>query len=112
LPKVPSPDRFFTHRCRKDTLALAQRGELEEAVELVERKSRHLANRGWEDPRLADAGIELSELLRWYETRSGLHEQSPEAYARRLGFPSARVFLRELLGQYLYAERGRISEPT
>ena len=69
-------------------LVLARRGELEQAATRVER-----------DPAVDDTA-DVAALLAWYRATSGIVEATPEAYARRLGLPSARAFLDHLVARY------------
>jgi hypothetical protein len=85
-------------------LALGLDGHLAQTLELVARKRRYLMDRGLSNPTLTDAGVDLATLLDWYERRCGLAAPSPESYAERLGLPSARSFLTELLGQFIFAK--------
>jgi hypothetical protein len=85
-------------------LALGLDGHLAQTVELVARKRRYLMDRGLSNPTLTDGGVDIPTLLDWYERRCGLAAASPEHYAERLGLPSARSFLTELLGQFIFAK--------
>jgi hypothetical protein len=76
-------------------------GRYGEIVDRVADKWRRLAQRGMSNPSLDDAGIAIEELLRWYEERWGPVTTDWDAHASELGFPSARLFLTELLAEYL-----------
>lgn len=53
---------------------------------------------------LAEMGITLDDIQRWYETRIGPMVPDPETHARHLGFPTLRDFIDEVLIAYLGAQ--------
>jgi len=68
-------------------LALARRGELPATIRSLERTS-------------AGRDEDLGTVLEWYRQSSGVVESTPEAYAGRLGLPSARAFIDEVVALY------------
>jgi hypothetical protein len=86
-------------------------GEYPRLVERAQRKRTTLAEMGLEDPTLADAGLERDELLKWYfEDQLGcsipadLHQ-----YVKTLGFDGWEAFLRSLLREFCFVQRGRVA---
>jgi hypothetical protein len=81
-------------------LALAKRGELAAAQNLLARRHAMLRGRGFEEPDLRAVGLSTEALLGWYSERTGVAEPTPEALASRLGI-KPRKMLDEILRLYL-----------
>jgi hypothetical protein len=69
-------------------LSLAERGELAAVVAEIARAEAPVTD------------IDLAPMLEAYRRSSGIHEATPEAYARRLGLASPRAFIDELVAWY------------
>ena len=82
-------------------------GDYPRLVERARQKMAVLNAQAMEDPTLADAGLEASELLRWYfEDR--LARPVPAdlaAYCEALGFGSRTAFLRAVLREFWFLRR-------
>jgi hypothetical protein len=84
------------------TRELQRRGELHAVAGMVADKRRRLEERGQQNPTLADAGVDLRELLGWYETRAGTSIDDYEAHAHTRGFETERDLMIEVLTQFMY----------
>lgn len=81
-------------------LALLRRGELTAVLDELAAEDATLAARGLDDLSRATVGLDLAALFTEWRDEVGLAEETPEAAAARLGLPSPRALLDEIVRRH------------